>query len=228
MQKISIIIPAYNEAATLAEIVRRVEAVNLAPLEREIIIVDNNSTDETYAIATALPGVRVLQESTPGKGAAVRTGFREATGDILLIQDADLEYDPSDYPELIRPIIERKTQIVLGLRTYPEDQKPNRGVLYLAGNLAITLATNILYVAGAKEYTGGYKLFTKEAIKSVEVKSHDFAYEHELVCKLLKKGHRTVGVPIRYSRREYADGKKLAWHDGFKILWAIIKYRFVD
>lgn len=227
MKKVSIVIPAFNEAPTLAEIIRRVQAINLPSVQTEIIVVDNNSTDDTFMIAKSISGVRVIKEHTPGKGAAVRAGFREATGDIFLIQDADLEYDPSDYPELLAPILAGEADAVVGIRHYV-GQKPNRGILYSLGNTAITLATNLLYGARAAEYTGGYKLFTKEAIKSITVHCNDFAYEHELVCKILKQGYTLVDAPIRYTPRDYAGGKKINWKDGFRILWAIVKYRFID
>jgi len=227
MKKVSVVIPAYNEAPTLKEIVSRVQAVDLSPLAREIIIVDNNSTDDTYTIASSLSGVRVFKERVPGKGAAVRTGFREASGDILLIQDADLEYDPTNYPALLSPILEGKAEAVVGIRQYV-GKKPERGILYALGNKIITLATNLLYGGHATEYTGGYKLFTKDLIDTIMVRTNDFAYEHELVCKLLKKGYVLADAPIRYTPRDYAEGKKINWKDGFRILWAIIKYRFTD
>lgn len=157
----------------------------------------------------------------------MRTGFREATGDIFLIQDADLEYDPRDYPALLRPIVEGEAEMVVGIRHYV-GEKPRRGILYWLGNATITFATNILYGAHAPEYTGGYKVFTKASVQSVTVRTNDFAYEHELVCKLLKRQHMLSSIPIRYSPRAYTEGKKINWRDGFKILWAIVKYRFID
>lgn len=227
MKKVSVVIPAFNESGTLSEIVRRVKDVSVSPLEEEIIIVDNNSSDDTHDIAHSINGARVFRELRPGKGAAVRTGFNEATGDILLIQDADLEYDPSDYPALLDPILSGKADMVVGIRHYV-GEPPKRGVLYWIGNAIITFATNILYGAHAQEYTGGYKLITRRAINGMTIHCNDFAFEHELVCKVLKRGYTVVGVPIRYTPRTYADGKKINWRDGFKILWAIIKYRFVD
>lgn len=228
MKKVSIVIPAFNESPTLAEIIRRVQAIDLSPLLVEIIVVDNNSTDDTFAIASNILGIRVIKERSPGKGAAVRAGFHEATGDILLIQDADLEYDPEDYPALLLPLVKGEVDAVLGIRAPTESEQPRRSILYKAGNAAITLVTNLLYLTYAPEYTGGYKVFTKNVISAVQVHSDDFAYEHELVCKILKQGHRVVHTPIRYHPRDYAGGKKINWRDGFKILWAVIKYRFVD
>lgn len=227
MKKVSIVIPTFNEASTLVDIIRRVQAVDISPLEKEIIVVDNNSTDDTQALANALDDVLVLKEAQQGKGAAVRTGFKAATGDIVLIQDADLEYDPGDYPALLAPILAGETEMVLGIRHYV-GAKPKRGLLYNLGNRTITVTTNLLYGAHAAEYTGGYKVFTKRVVEPIRVRCNDFAYEHELVCKVFKKGFGAVDVPIRYSPRDYAGGKKINWRDGFRILWAIIKYRFTD
>ncbi len=228
MTKVSIVIPAYNEAPTLAEIIRQVQAIDLSPIEKEVIVIDNNSTDDTFAIASSFPNVRVLQEARPGKGAAVRAGFKAATGDIFLIQDADLEYDPKDYPALIQPLLDGEADALIGIRTPTETTAHVWSFLYFLGNFAITFATNVLYGATAPEYTGGYKVFTRRAVEGVTVRTHDFAYEHELVCKILKGGGRLAHIPIRYYPRDYHEGKKINWKDGFKILWAVIKYRFID
>ncbi len=228
MSKVSIVIPAYNEASTLREIVSRVQAVDIAPHEKEIIVVDNNSTDDTFAIASSIAGIRVIQESRPGKGAAVRAGFKASSGDILLIQDADLEYDPLDYPALIHPLAVGDADALVGIRKPTKTTGHLWSFLYYLGNTAITLATNVLYGGTASEYTGGYKVFTKQAVAGITVRTHDFAYEHELVCKVLKKKLRLVHIPIRYYPRDYSEGKKINWKDGFRILGAVIKYRFVD
>lgn len=225
MEKLSVIIPAYNEEDTLDETIVRVKAVNIGSMEKEIIVVDNNSTDGTRAVADSHDEITVLHENTPGKGAAVKKGFSEATGDIFLIQDADLEYNPIDLPALIKPILEG-SDMVIGVRT--KGPKHHSGMLYKLGNWAITFTTNVLYKASAYEYTGGYKVFTKKAIQSVTVRSNGFAYEHELICKLYKKSCTLSEVPISYTRRDYENGKKINWRDGFKILGVIIKYRFVD
>ncbi|MBI5147797.1 MAG: glycosyltransferase family 2 protein [Parcubacteria group bacterium] len=229
--KLSIVIPAYNEKGTFAEIIRRVQAVDLGAVEKEIIVVDNNSSDGTYEIARSLTGVKTLREERPGKGAAVKAGFKNATGDILLIQDADLEYDPNDYAAVIKPILDGRTEAVLGVRIAPERDARRRKSLYWIswlGNKAITWTTNWLYWNDAGEYEGCYKAFTKRLVDSIEVKTDDFDYDNELVCKLLRLGYKTVDVPIRYHPRSYEEGKKIGWRHGFKILWTIVKLRFVD
>lgn len=226
MTKVSVIIPAFNEERTIAEVVERVQATDISPLEKEIIVVDNNSTDKTNEIAKTFGTVQVMREQTPGKGAAVRAGFSVASGDILLIQDADLEYDPSDFPALLAPFEDSTIDMVLGVRI--RDTSVKRSPLHYLGNWSITTATNLLYGASAEEYTGGYKLFRKSALVAITVHTNDFAYEHELVCKLLKRDANYREVPIRYIPRDYTRGKKINWKDGFKILWAVIKYRFVE
>lgn len=228
MQKLSIIIPAYNEERTLREIINKIKAVHYPSVLKEIIVIDNNSTDGTFAVAKSIPDIRVIKELVQGKGAAVKRGFREAVGDFVIIQDADLEYDPNDYPAVVEPLLRGKTQAVLSIRTYFDSESARRGLFYKLGNSTITFATNLLYGGKAAEYTGGYKAFTKKLVDSITVNSNNFAYEHELVCKILKKGHTTIDVPIHYTRRDNRGGKKINWRDGFKILWAVIKYRFVD
>lgn len=232
MKKLSIIIPAYDERNTIEEIIRRVKAVNLDGLEKEIIVVDDGSKDGTREILKNISGIKyIFHEKNLGKGGAVKTGFKNATGDILITQDADLEYDPNEYSDVIRPILEGRTEAVLGVRIEPKrDIKMNKPLYWLGwlGNKSITWFTNVLYLNNAAEYAGCYKAFTKKLIDSITVNSNGFAYEHELVCKILKKGYRTVDVPIHYYPRSYEEGKKINWKDGFKILWAVVKYRFID
>ncbi|MGC9602347.1 MAG: glycosyltransferase family 2 protein [Minisyncoccia bacterium] len=232
MKKLSIIIPAYNEERTIAQILAKVQAVNLGDIQKEIVVVvDNNSTDNTGKIARSIPGVRVLEERTPGKGAAVKRGFAEAIGDMLLIQDADLEYEPEDYPAMIAPILNGNTEATLGIRIEERHRDNNRFVISFLGglgNFAITTLTNILYWNNAGEYEGCYKAFTKRLIDSIPVAANGFDYDNELVCKLLKRGYKTVDVPIHYYPRSYAEGKKITWKHGFKILWTILKTRFID
>ncbi len=228
--KLSIVIPAYNEEKTILEIIQRAKAVSL-PIEREIIVIDNNSSDETFTRASSEAGVKVFLELTKGKGAAVKRGFLEATGDIFLIQDADLEYDPKDYPAVITPILSGKWDIANGVRmenNFREGINFPTKIFAWCGNQAITLLTNMLYLHDAAEYEGCYKAFTKEVIRSIHVSTDDFDFDNELMCKALKKKYRIADVPIHYNPRGYYEGKHINWRHGFKILWTIVKYRFID
>ena len=226
-KKLSIIVPAYNEERTIVELLRRVKEV-VVPIEKEIIVVDNNSTDHTGALATSVGGVRVIHEERQGKGAALRRGIVEATGDIVLFQDADLEYDPRDYEAMVAPILAGDSEAVLGVRTMPRHQHWYIRYFGFLGNSAITMLTNWLYWNNAGEYEGCYKAFSKRLIDTVEVKTDNFDFDNELVCKLLKRGVCTVDAPIRYYPRNYAEGKKITWRHGFLIIWTILKYRFID
>lgn len=230
MKKLSIIIPAYNEERTIAQILEKVQKVDLGGIEKEIIVVDNNSRDNTAGIVRNIPGVRLVEEQRPGKGAAVKKGFASATGDIVIIQDADLEYDPNDYPTVIAPILEDRTEAVNGVRIESR-HRGDRVVIYFLGglgNFAIAWLTNVLYMHYAKEYEGCYKAFTKTLVDSIPVHTDNFDFDNELVCKLLKRGHTLIDVPIHYYPRNYDEGKKINWRHGFLILWTILKYRFVD
>lgn len=229
MKKISVIIPAYNEEKTIAEIIQKVRDVDIYGLEKEIIVVDNNSKDKTSQVASSIPGVLVFVEKEKGKGAAVKRGFKEATGDILTIQDADLEYDPRDFPAVIKPIMDGKTEVTNGVRIegrFFEGHTIVTGLFGLIGNTTITVTTNLLYGNNAGEYEGCYKAFTKKLIDSVNVVTNDFDYDNELICKILKLGHKPIDVPIHYYPRSYHDGKKINWKHGFKILWTIVRLRF--
>jgi len=220
--------PAYNERDTIEEILRQVKDTGLAS---EIIIVDDGSTDGTRDILAGLDGkdgVRVLlHDKNMGKGSAVRTGIQAATGDVLLIQDADLEYDPRDYPALLQPIEEGRADVVYGSRFLGG---PRRAMLFwhALGNHILTLVTNILYNAILSDMETCYKCFRTEVVRDIPLRSRRFDFEPEVTSKILKRGYRIHEVPISYYGREYSEGKKITGWDAIPALWALIKYRFVD
>jgi glycosyltransferase involved in cell wall biosynthesis len=227
--KLSIVMPVFNERNTIKEILRRVRQVDLGDLEREIVIVDDGSSDGTRDILTMEEdsGTRViLHAENRGKGAAVRTGFAAASGDLIIIQDADLEYDPEDYPKLIEPVLRGKAQVVYGSRF----TGPRKNMLFwhFVGNRFLALMTNILYNTTLSDMETCYKLFTREALQGIELKSDHFEIEPEMTAKILKKKIRIFEVPISYAGREMEEGKKITWRDGIPALWTLIKYRFVD
>src|SRR3989344_2964019 len=232
MTKLSIIIPCFNEKNTIAETIKQVQKVSLLNIDKEIIVVDDGSTDGTRELITKISGIRYFfHAKNLGKGGAVKTGFREATGEIIIIQDADLEYDPNDYKAMIAPILNGDSEVVLGVRIFPShDLRRRKSNYWLAwfGNHGITWLTNILYGNRAGEYEGCYKTFTKKIIDRVVIKTNDFDFDNELICKILKLGRKTVDVPIHYHPRGYSEGKKINYKHGFKILWTILKYRFID
>jgi glycosyltransferase involved in cell wall biosynthesis len=231
--KLSVIIPAYNERSTIEAVVRRVQAVNLGPIEKEIIVIDDGSRDGTTDILKALSGIRhILHERNAGKGAALTTGFQAATGDIVLIQDADLEYHPEDYRTVIQPIVDGTCDAVMGSRflLYKPKFFGKRRSPYLThyiGNKLIVVVTNLLYGQRFTDYEGCYKAFTRTVLASTPVEAKGFEFDNELICKLMRKGARIVEVPIHYTPRTYAHGKKINWKHGLIILWTIIKWRFL-
>lgn len=228
--KLSIIIPAYNEKNTIEELIRRVKAVNLGAVEKEIIVVDDGSKDGTREILKKIPGIRyIFHEKNLGKGGAMKTGFKAATGDLLIPQDADLEYDPNDYPAMIAPILAGQAEVTNGVRIQPENDLRRTTLDYWfhwLGNNLITWTTNWLYWTNGGEYEGCYKVFTKKLFDSIPIKTNNFDFDNELVCKIFKRGYKIIDVPIRYYPRGYEAGKKINWKHGFLILWTIIKTRF--
>ena len=233
IRKLSVVIPAYNEAATIADTIDRVKGAEIGPLDLEIIVVDDGSRDRTREILKGIPGIRtVFHERNRGKGGAVKTGFRAATGDVLLIQDADLEYDPSDYKTVLQPIVEGRVEAVMGSRFVFERPRFFFGeakspfFTHYVGNRIIIALTNLLYGNSATDYEGGYKAFTKRLVDSIPIEADGFEYDNELICKLLRRGHRIEEVPISYRPRTYAHGKKIEWTDGMRMVWTILKWRF--
>lgn len=228
MQKITIIIPVYNEIKTLNQILEKVEKTDFCGLEKEIILIDDCSTDGTKELYSTLSYKVLYHDVNQGKGAAIRTGLKEATGDIIVIQDADLEYDPVDYKDLIQLILNNKADVAYGTRL--SGGKPSRAFMFhhLLGNKLLTLITNILYNTTLTDMETCYKAFKADFIKDITIKSDRFDFEPEITAKVLKKGARIYELPISYYGREYAEGKKITWKDGFQAIWALIKFRFVD
>lgn len=228
MKKITILIPVYNEFNTLKTILSKVEEARFCGLEKEIILIDDYSTDGTRDLYKDLPYKVLYHEYNQGKGAALRTGFKEASGDIIAIQDADLEYDPKDYEPLIQLILNEKADVCYGSRL--SGGKPSRSFMFhhLLGNKFLSLLTNILYGSTLTDMETCYKAFKSEFIKGIEIKSNRFDFEPEITAKVLKRGARLYEVPISYYGREFAEGKKITWRDGIHAIIALIKYRFVD
>lgn len=230
MKKISILIPVYNEVKTIEDVLTKIEETNFCNLEKEIILIDDASTDGSSDILKTLETkYKILYHSeNMGKGAALRTGLEDATGDIIIIQDADLEYDPNDYEPLIKLIIEDKADVVYGSRL--SGGKPSRSFMFthLLGNKFLTLMTNILYNTTITDMETCYKAFKASFIKDIEIKSNRFDFEPEITAKILKKHARLYELPISYYGREYQEGKKITWKDGFLALKALIKFRFID
>ena len=245
--KLSIIIPVYNEASTVREILRRVRLVKVpvpvgydfegdnshqVQLEKEIIVIEDGSDDGSREIVqeeATCGDLRVIyHERNQGKGAAVRTGFQNATGDFFVIQDADLEYDPREYRVLLQPILEARADIVYGSRFRGGPTK-TMFFTHMLGNRFLTLVTNILYDTILSDMETCYKCFRAEVIRDIPLSARGFEFEPEVTAKVLKRGHRIYEVPISYTGREFEEGKKInPWRDGLKAVWTLIKYRFVD
>jgi glycosyltransferase involved in cell wall biosynthesis len=226
--KVSVIIPVYNEKDTIEEILRRVDAQDLAT---EILVIDDGSIDGTREILSELdtyPHLRViLHDRNKGKGAAVRTGFENASGEVFLIQDADLEYDPRDYPKLIQPIEEGVADVVYGSRFLGG---PRRSVMFwhMVANRMLTFMTNLLYNTILSDMETGYKVFKREIVDGMVIHANSFDFEPEFTAKILKKKVRVYEVPISFNPRDYEEGKKIGLGDAFQAVWTLIKYRFVD
>jgi glycosyltransferase involved in cell wall biosynthesis len=225
---ITVLIPVYNEINTIQEIIQRVQSMDVA---REILIIDDGSQDGTRDLLQKMDaqnGIRViLHERNQGKGAAVRTGIKAAQGDIILIQDADLEYDPRDYPKLLQPIEEGLADVVYGSRFLGGPRRPAM-FWHMVANKLLTLMTNILYDTILTDMETGYKVFRREIVEEMPLHAKRFEFEPEFTAKILKRQVRIFEVPITFNPRDYNEGKKIGIQDAFEAVWALIKYRFVD
>jgi glycosyltransferase involved in cell wall biosynthesis len=226
--KLSVVIPVYNEKNTIAEILRRVNATGRAD---EIILVDDGSTDGTRELLHTLaapPALTVLlHEKNMGKGAALRTGFAHASGEVILVQDADLEYNPVEYPALLEPIECGQADVVYGSRFLGSKRRVTM-FWHMVANILLTLATNILYNSILSDMETGYKVFKADLLKGITLRANRFDFEPEITAKVLKRHARLFEVPISFYPREYNEGKKIGLADAFAAIWALIKYRFVD
>jgi glycosyltransferase involved in cell wall biosynthesis len=228
LTKLSVVIPVFNEKKTIARVLDRVKSVGL-PVE--IIVVDDGSTDGTRELLEDLrPKMDqlILLERNQGKGAALKAGFAAATGDPLVIQDADLEYDPQDYHELLKPILMADADLVLGSRL--NGAKPQRAYYFwhYVGNQFITFVARVLYNTTLSDIYTCYKMIRREHVKNLIIKSDGFEFDAELLAKLLKKNLVVYEVPIAYYGRSYAEGKKIKWHHAIQVIWQLLKYRFAS
>ena len=229
--KLTIVIPIYNEKDTLEELCQRVAAVDLGEIEKEIILVDDGSTDGTHDILKKFEdeGYRVIyQEKNQGKGAALRIGFEQATGDIVIVQDADLEYDPTEYPKILQPIIDGRADVVYGSRFVGD--APHRVLFFwhYLGNRFLTLLSNMCTNLNLTDMETCYKAFRREIIQQVNIRENRFGFEPEITAKVARMKVRIYEVGISYFGRTYEEGKKIGWKDGVRAFWCIIKYRFVS
>lgn len=229
---LSVVVPIYNEAATLAEVTRRCLAVDLGSLEREILLVDDASTDGSAELADRLAAadsrIRVLHRSrNRGKGAALRDGFAASTGDWVIVQDADLEYDPVDWPRVLAPLLDGRADVVFGSRFLGGPQRIHL-FWHRVGNGLLTMLANLLYNLDMSDMETGCKAFRGEIAREIPFRSNDFRIEPEIAAKVSRRRLRLFEVPISYAGRGYDEGKKITWRDGLLALWAIARFRIAD
>lgn len=228
MKKLSIVIPVYNECGMIIKVLESVEKKKIEEWQKEIIVVDDGSTDGTQDVLKKYTKKYkiFLQKKNQGKGVALRKGFAEATGDIVIIQDADFEYTPDDYDALLKPFSNPRVSVVYGSRFLGSHLSTM--FLYTLGNKFVTFLTNIIYNSNITDMETGYKLFRRNVLNSIQLKSNRFDFEPEITAKLLKNGYQIYEVPISYYGRKFDEGKKLTWRDGLGAVWTLLKYRFID
>jgi glycosyltransferase involved in cell wall biosynthesis len=225
-ESLTVIVPVFNERTTVAEVIRRMRAVKL-PVVLQIIVVDDGSSDGSDKVLAALQDstVRVIShDGNQGKGAAIRTGLAQAHGDLVMIQDADLEYDPGDWPKLLEPILRGKAHVVYGSRFTGE--RKNMLPLHWIGNRFLSLVTNVLYSSTLSDMETCYKVFDARVLEGLTIVSNRFDFEPEITAKILRRGHRIYEVPISYAGREFDEGKKITWRDGISAIRALVRFRF--
>ncbi|MBI4040873.1 MAG: glycosyltransferase family 2 protein [Deltaproteobacteria bacterium] len=231
---VSIVIPVYNESKTVEILVRKIKEVDVAPLQKEIIVVDDASGDDSYETIKKIPGIRSIRHAyNQGKGAALKTAIQAACGELIILQDADLEYDPNDYLSMLRPLLSGECEFTMGSRFLK--QKPHFFTktgdpffFHYIGNKMIIWITNFLYQQRYTDYEGCYKAFTKRLFNTLTIHANGFEFDNELICKSLRLGYRIQEIPIHYLPRSYQEGKKIKWVDGIKMLWMIVKWRFIS
>lgn len=232
---LSIVIPAYNEEKNLSEVIEKVKGVDLSGLKvkKEIIVIDDGSTDRTVEVAKKIKGIKlIVKKRNEGKGSAVAAGIKNSSGDIIIIQDADLEYEPNEYPRIILPILDKKYKVVYGSRflgikkgNYLMRKHKNAYLSSYLGSRLITRLTNLLFFSNITDEATCYKCFESSLIKSINIENKRFHWEPEVTAKILKKNIKIYEVPISYNPRSYDEGKKINWIDGLEAIWTLIKYR---
>jgi glycosyltransferase involved in cell wall biosynthesis len=226
--RVSFIVPAFNEVTTVVQVLERVSALDL---DKQIVVVDDGSTDGTDAVLAewaGRDGVVVMRQVNQGKGAAIRAAIPHVDGEIAVIQDADMEYDPADVPALIQPIVDGVADVVFGSRL--SGGRPQRAFLFwhLVGNRVLSLLANVLYNTTLSDMETGYKAFRTDVLRSLDLRESDFAIEPEITAKVCKRKLRIYELPIAYYGRSYDEGKKITWHDGFKAAWTLVRIRVSD